>query len=374
MDNQLRVGFAGIRRSMHLLGAVQMHPRADVVAFCDLDAQAVETTAAAHDAAAFTDYQQMLDAGGLDAVVIATPMQLHAQQSIDALARGIHVLSEVTAGVTVQECKSLVAAAEKSEACYMLAENCCYVKENMLINQLVQAGRFGEIYYAEGEYLHQIRDLIERTEWRQSWQAGVNGCTYGTHSLGPILQWFKGQRVVAVSCVGSGHHYRQPNGEPYPQEDTVLMLCRMSGGGLVKIRVDLLSNRPQATMNYALQGTAGAYESPRAKGQSARISFATSEGADADWELMDQYEQQYLPDLWRNATDEITSAGHNGIDHFVVHDFIESLIHGRPSPIGIHEAMDMTLPGLISQQSIAQGGAWLDVPDSRRWAPQLQPA
>jgi hypothetical protein len=29
--------------------------------------------------------------------------------------------------------------------------------------------------------------------------------------------------------------------------------------------------------------------------------------------------------------------------------------------------MDMTLPGLISQASIANGGAWMDVPDSRAW-------
>ncbi|KKL76872.1 hypothetical protein LCGC14_2040570, partial [marine sediment metagenome] len=46
-------------------------------------------------------------------------------------------------------------------------------------------------------------------------------------------------------------------------------------------------------------------------------------------------------------------------------------------PIGIHESMDMTIPGLISQQSILKGGAWLDVPDSRSWLepprlPQLQ--
>jgi hypothetical protein len=38
-----------------------------------------------------------------------------------------------------------------------------------------------------------------------------------------------------------------------------------------------------------------------------------------------------------------------------------------PPALGIHEAMDMTLAGLVSQQSIQEDGAWLDVPDSRRW-------
>ena len=43
-------------------------------------------------------------------------------------------------------------------------------------------------------------------------------------------------------------------------------------------------------------------------------------------------------------------------------------VAGRaPCPIGIHEVMDMTLPGLVSQESIRRGGEWLPVPDSREW-------
>ena len=48
-------------------------------------------------------------------------------------------------------------------------------------------------------------------------------------------------------------------------------------------------------------------------------------------------------------------------------DFLDSIVNGTPSPIGIHEAMDMTLPGLISQESIRDNGSWKEVPDSRCW-------
>jgi len=48
-------------------------------------------------------------------------------------------------------------------------------------------------------------------------------------------------------------------------------------------------------------------------------------------------------------------------------DFLNAITGRAPCPIGIHEAMDMTLPGLVSQQSIAEGGRWLPVPDSREW-------
>ena len=41
--------------------------------------------------------------------------------------------------------------------------------------------------------------------------------------------------------------------------------------------------------------------------------------------------------------------------------------NGAPPRIGIHEAMDMTVPGLVSQQSITEDGRWITVPDSREW-------
>ena len=60
-------------------------------------------------------------------------------------------------------------------------------------------------------------------------------------------------------------------------------------------------------------------------------------------------------------------AGHGGGDWWEVQDFIDSIREDRPAPIGIDAAMDMTLPGLASQTSIAQGGTWVAVPDPRNW-------
>jgi hypothetical protein len=48
-------------------------------------------------------------------------------------------------------------------------------------------------------------------------------------------------------------------------------------------------------------------------------------------------------------------------------DFVEAVKGNQAPPIDIHDAMDMTLPGLISQESMRRGGEWLDVPDSRDW-------
>ena len=75
--------------------------------------------------------------------------------------------------------------------------------------------------------------------------------------------------------------------------------------------------------------------------------------------------EKYLPAGWQEASEAARRTGHGGGDYFELVDFIKAVQGRCPPTIGIHEAMDMTLPELISQQSIAEGGRWIEVPDSR---------
>jgi predicted dehydrogenase/RimJ/RimL family protein N-acetyltransferase len=340
---------------------------ASVRAVCDTNEQVLDRAAAVLGAEEkYTDCARMLDQAQLDVVVIGTPMQFHVPQSMMALERGIHVLSEVPAGVSVEECRCLVAAARQSPAVYMMAENYTYIRSNVLIRELVRQGLFGAVYYAEGEYLHELKQLNEDTPWRRKWQTGIEGITYGTHSLGPILQWMQGDRVERVCCEGSGKHYQDPRGEYYHQ-DTSVMLCKLRSGALAKIRVDMVSDRPHAMTNYQLQGTDGVYESSRGGPVDADKIWLRALSNTIAWQDLDGLAAQYLPDEWLNPKPEVLATGHWGGDYFEVRDFVRAIRGEIPPPVGVHEAMDMTLPGLVSQQSILEGGRWLSVPDSRTW-------
>lgn len=359
------VGAAGrggsFQRAFELLQGVRVR------AVCDIRAEELAEAAARFGASeSYTDYQEMLAHADLDAVVIGTPMPYHVSQAIAALEQGVHVLSEVPAGVSIDECRELVRACQRSRATYMLAENCNYYEQVVLVAELVRRGLFGTPYYAEGEYLHELKALNESTPWRRKWQTGINGITYGTHNLGPILRWMPGERVVSVCCAGSGHHYRDPRGEWYENEDSCVMLGKLRGGGLIKLRVDMLSNRPYG-LNWSLQGTDGCYESARATGERGRIWLRALSDSPDTWFDPETLAEDYLPDDWRERARLAEGMGHGGADFYVIADFIGAIREGREPPIGIHEAMDMTLPGLVSQQSIQEGGRWLDVPDSREW-------
>lgn len=373
--NKLNLGIVGacgrgasFKSACNALGNVTVH------AVCDINEKNLSAARERLGAREqYTDYETMLEKADLDAVIIGTPMHFHVPQALAALEQNLHVLSEVTAGVSIEECKELVLACKSSKGIYMMAENYTYMKPNQIIKELVRQGLFGTPYYAEGEYLHELKEMNEHlTPWRRRWQTGVDGITYGTHSLGPILQWMPGDRVKRVCCEGTGVRHIDGKGKPYSQASST-MLCKTEKEALIKIRVDMLSDRPHAMTNYQLQGTDGCYESSRGDFCNMGKIWLRKLSKNIVWTDLDAFQtvaelaEKYMPEMWRMSGEAASKAGHGGGDYFEIFDFVDAIEGKRAPVIGIHEAMDMTLPGLVSQQSIMQGAAWLPVPDSRIW-------
>jgi hypothetical protein len=82
---------------------------------------------------------------------------------------------------------------------------------------------------------------------------------------------------------------------------------------------------------------------------------------------LETFEPEFLPEIWRNPPPEALQAGHGGGDYFEVMDFVDAVQGRKPPAVDVYQAMDMTLPGLISQESIRRRGEWLEVPDARAW-------
>jgi predicted dehydrogenase len=366
---KLNLGIVGAcGRGASFRAACDACPEVRIHAVCDTYAEglpkAAETLGAAES---YTDFDEMLAKSELDAVIVGTPMPLHVPQSIAALKKNLHVLCEVPAGVSVEECRDLTLACRASKGVYMMAENYAYMRPNVIVSEMVARGLFGPTYYAEGEYIHELKELNEQTKWRRKWQTGINGVTYPTHSLGPILQWMPGERATSVACAGSGQRHRDPRGDLYEMEASCVMLCKMSHAGLVKIRVDMLSDRPHCMTNYSLQGMDGCYESARAHGEQNRVWLRSRSKSANEWTRLEDFEDEFLPESWKQGAEAAAKTGHGGGDYFEVLDFVDAVLGKRKAPVGIDEAMDMTMPGLVSQLSIAAGGVWMDVPDSRGW-------
>ncbi|RKN60014.1 Gfo/Idh/MocA family protein [Paenibacillus ginsengarvi] len=368
----IKVGIVGAR-GLSTMKGFRSIPEAEVVALCDLNETLLEAQAAKHDIPKrFRIFEDMLEAD-IDAIVIATPMQMHVPHTLQALEAGKHVLSEVTAGVTMDELWWLKELVEKQNKVYMMAENYCYIPENQLILNMVRQGLFGDVYFGEGEYLHNIKHMAIRPSqegrdsgrtWRHYWQLGKRGTFYPTHSLGPVMQWFQGDRIQSVACFGTGWN----TSPEYRQEDTSITMCQMTSGKLIKIRVDCLSKRPHNMKYYSLQGTQGSYEAPRGLGDQHKI-WLTSMGEDSiHWKPLSEY-HHLLPERYKQITEEQRKAGHWGGDFFIVQDFVDAIKGIKKSEIDVYDACEWTAAGLLSELSVMNGGKAIEMPNFRGHIP-----
>lgn len=367
----IKVGIVGTRALSTLMGFREI-PEAEVTSICDLNEDALKKAQTQYGIPrGFRIFEDMLESD-IDAVVIASPMQCHVPQVLSALEADKHVLSEVTAGVTMDELFWLIEAVEKAGKTYMFSENYCYMPQIRLIKELVDKGYFGELYYAEGEYLGYMGNALSypngKTSWRRYWQVGKYGSFYPTHSIGPVMYWMDGERIEEIACFGSGHHAHPE----FRQEDTTVTMCRMASGKLAKIRVDCLSRRPRSGERFQLQGTRGVYESSRGMGDESMVWFDRFGDKDMFqnglWHPLSEFDHM-LPERYKRATEEQLKAGHDGGDFFVVKDFIDSIITGEKPAMDVYKACEWTAVGLLSELSAMNGGRPVKMPNFRENMP-----
>lgn len=362
----IRFGVIGLRRGRSFVRICNVVGGATVTALYDIDAARVEAAAAELGVRAFTDYDAFLNAD-IDAVIIASPLPFHARQAVAALAAGKHVLSEVTACHTLEDARALVAAARGSAAVYMMAENYRYLDEVELLKRLHDAGRFGEVYYGEGEYLHDCRGLWRDDDGNLTWRGRGNLGVYITHSLGPLL-YILADRATSVSALAV------PGGKFDPEVAYPTMhLAHLTTtrGATLRVRVDHVSPRPHQMAYYALQGTAGAYEAWRGFGDASKVWLGDEHEpslfhAPAQWHALADQAARTIPDRLA-APAEARLGGHGTSEYWLLRDFLATVRREIAPPIDVHLALDYTLPGICALDSAEQGGAPVAVPDSRDW-------
>jgi predicted dehydrogenase len=305
---------------------------------------------------------------GLDAVVVASPLVYHAEQSIAALERGIHVLSEVTAAHSLEAARVLAEAARKSAAHYMLAENYRYFEEVELVKRMVADGRFGRVYFGEGEYVHDCKGLWRHPDGSLTWRGSGQGLhgIYCTHSLGPLLYLFD-DRPARVTCMTPGDQGFDPE---VAAPAGHVMLVQTVRGHLLKVRVDHVSPRPHTAAYYAVQGTAGCYEGARGLGDQAKVwleeehgpSFQPGHaGPSAPWHPLADYRERYIPDRLR-PPEAARHGGHGTSEYWMLRDFLAAIREDRPPPIDIDAALDYTVPGILAAESARRGGEPMAMP------------
>jgi predicted dehydrogenase len=294
----------------------------------------------------FEKYDDMLNSIEIDAVIIGTPAHLHAEFASKALARNIHVLSEIPTVWSVAEANQLWKAHLKSKALYMTGANANFKACIDAAVDLQKRGLFGKTIYAEASYIHDVRRYFKITPWR----ATIEPIHYCTHSLGPVLRLMD-EDLEWVSCFDTGSHINKAKG----QHDVMSALFRTKSNVVVRLLTSFINNYVGAHHAYKFFTTEGCFETVSGYSKEQKVALFYSQKLDKlnkTW--MQLPVDLYMPPAY--ASNEKAKAGHNGVDYAMLDAFFKAIRSGGPSPISLKEGLRMTLPGIYAAESARRGG------------------
>lgn len=162
----------------------------------------------------FSDFHEVFEKSKFaDAVVIATPDNLHYEPCMMALAAGYDVLLEKPVAPTEKECRSILAQAHKYNRIVAVCHVLRYAPYFVALKQVVDSGIIGDLVSIQHmepiQYAHMAHSYV-RGNWHNSKQTTPIILAKSCHDL-DILRWIVGKPCETISAEGSLHLFRREN-------------------------------------------------------------------------------------------------------------------------------------------------------------------
>ena len=176
-------------------------PHARIVALCDCYEPNLQAAAAlCPGAKLYRDYRKLLEDKDIDGVIISTPLGSHAAITLDALSAGKHVFCEKAMARTLDECKAVYDAYQKSDKVLYFCMQRMFDEKYLRGMKLLHDGLIGEIV---GMRCHWFRNA----DWRREvpspeLERQINWRLYKEHSGGLMTELACHQIEVCNLAVG----------------------------------------------------------------------------------------------------------------------------------------------------------------------------
>lgn len=221
------VGTGAIAQLTHLPVLSKLRG-ASLVALCDNDgakARALADRFGVPDV--FTDFEELLESGELDAVVIATPNHLHEPHVLSALRQKVHVLCERPLALTSQGVERCLEAARRVERVLAVGHNLRFRSDVQALNQFIRNGELGRVTSIRAGSL-QVRRIGDGWRTRKA-EAGGGVFFQQGFPLLDLALWLADQ-PAPIRVTSHLHHGRAAGGV----EDAMQVFLEC-GDGLVLI-------------------------------------------------------------------------------------------------------------------------------------------
>ncbi|MBQ2737072.1 MAG: Gfo/Idh/MocA family oxidoreductase [Clostridia bacterium] len=393
---QVKVGVIGLgSRGMALLNTMLAIDECEVVAVCDLYTDRIEYAQKkikdkrGNDALGFTDYNELIECDAVEAVVIISSWDMHTRMAVKSMKVGKYTAVEVAGAYDIEDCWQLVRTYEETRTPIMMLENCCFDRFELLTTSLVRAGKLGRVLYCHGAYTHELRDEVlggkVNRHYRLENYIKRNCENYPTHELGPIakiLNITRGNKLISLTSVATkpgvglslySNDGRSPDkslaGTEFNQSDIVVTTLTCAGGEVITMVLD--TTLPHTySRDFRVRGTKGFCEQDtnNVMLEEKNVMHEYFDAKKTTRKYLDSAEeyQDYLPDVWRNMTEEEKKLGHGGMDYIEFKVFFDCVLNNKPMPIDVYDMATWMSITPLSEQSIAHGGMPQAIPDFTR--------
>jgi predicted dehydrogenase len=393
----VRMGLVGVgNRGTGLVKILLDVPGVEIPAICDINEEHLQNAQAIVEktgrkrpegyASGPEDYRRLVVREDLDAVITATPWELHTPIAVAAMKAGKYAATEVPAAITVEQCWELVTTSEQTGMPCMMLENDCFGRGALMALNLVEQGVLGELIHCEGGYDHDIRAGLLRDgqlSWRGMHALRRNANLYPTHPIGPIAWWTginRGDRFTYLTSMSSkarglshyaAKHFGADNiyaNRQFAGGDVNTSLIMTEKGVTVTLNHDTQLPRPYSDsgdtkiplMVQRLQGTNGIFF-----GSLEKI-YIDGRSPLHKWEDTAPYYEQYEHFLWKALGEAARSSSHGGEDYVELHQFVRAVRNKIQTPVDVYDAATWSVIVPLSEQSVGSKSAAVDFPDFTR--------
>lgn len=262
------IGAGGIANGAHLPGYSRIPDECEVIALCDIEPKALESTAARYPDIPhlFEDYKKLLEVPEIDGVSVCTPNYMHHQITVDALKAGKHVLCEKPIAMNAVEGKEMVETARAAGKFLQIGYNSRFAPENQALKAHIAAGEIGDVYYARAQSLRQRGIPGWGVFIDKSKQGGGPLIDIGVHILDLTLWFMDHPKPISASgityqkfgtrgdIVGFMGQWDYKN---FTVEDFASAFIRFENGATVVLESSFVANIPSEVHNTTLLGTEG---------------------------------------------------------------------------------------------------------------------
>jgi phthalate 4,5-cis-dihydrodiol dehydrogenase len=202
VSKNLRIGVAGLgAASKQILPHINRVPGMKLTAGADTRPDAVaEFQKKYGDCQAFSSVEAMYDSGEIDAVWIATPNIHHADHTVKAAEKGIHVIVEKPTAVTLAEVDQMIAACDHHKVKLVQGHSKVYGPAIQKIRDIVASGRLGKVIQINS---WNSNDWLQRPRLASEVDTSVGGgivFRQGPHMI-DIIRYIGGGMVKSVRAV-----------------------------------------------------------------------------------------------------------------------------------------------------------------------------